>query len=115
MGFHPNSNHHNLEVNHKDKTTSNNHASNLEWCTRLENMQHNAITETVDRTRNGYYRKVRQLTKEGIVINTFNSLAEAHRKTGVHARNICQVCGRGPSSSAGGYLWEYINSIISDQ
>lgn len=29
-----------LEVNHKDKDTLNNSVSNLEWCTRQENMQH---------------------------------------------------------------------------
>lgn len=29
-----------IEVNHKDKNRANNCASNLEWVTRLENMQH---------------------------------------------------------------------------
>lgn len=29
-------------VNHKDSNPSNNHVSNLEWCTHTENMQHSA-------------------------------------------------------------------------
>lgn len=28
------------QVNHKDKNRSNNHISNLEWCTQLENLEH---------------------------------------------------------------------------
>lgn len=35
------------EVNHKDSCKGNNKASNLEWCTRQENMDHYFATENV--------------------------------------------------------------------
>lgn len=40
------------EVNHKDANTSNNHYTNLEWCTSSYNKHQSYITSGVNQTRN---------------------------------------------------------------
>lgn len=62
------------EVNHKDKNTRNNHVSNLEWCTRKENL-YDSYT-TMSSTRNFNECK---LFYEGKEIGEFQSITEAAR------------------------------------
>jgi group I intron endonuclease len=42
----------------------------------------------------------------GIKIKTFNSVANASRKTGINKTSIAKVC-RGERKSCGGYLWKF--------
>jgi group I intron endonuclease len=48
---------------------------------------------------------VLQLTKEGVIVNTFESITDASRKTGVNRRNI-QACLNGRKTHAGGWGWK---------
>ena len=61
-------------------------------------------------------RQVLQYDLKGNYINTFDSLMDAQRKTGVSQKNIfCAITHK--SYSAGGYQWKYIdddNYIITD-
>jgi hypothetical protein len=90
-----------LEVNHKDANTLNNHKDNLEWDTREEQMKH-AYEE-------GHHSKsceVIQCTKniegtEGLEIARFKSIAEASRKTGIKEHVIRT------NTKKGEFFWKY--------
>ncbi len=58
-----------LQVNHKDKNVKNNNASNLEWVTNLENMNHRYRTDSSDGTYGVYFEKGRGLWQAYIYIN----------------------------------------------
>lgn len=60
--------------------------------------------------RDRYYCPILQLTKEGQVVNQFDSLYEASKKTGVQRSNIGH-CLNGKRNFAGGYKWQRVNEI----
>ena len=49
---------------------------------------------------------VNQYTLDGDFLNSFHSLIEAERQTGVSNASISRVC-RNPTHTAGGFKWEY--------
>ncbi|AUS05117.1 NUMOD1 domain-containing DNA-binding protein [Pseudotamlana carrageenivorans] len=52
-------------------------------------------------------KKVQQFAiPSGLLLNTFNSVAEASRQTGVSKTCISRVC-RGEREKSGGFLWKY--------
>lgn len=52
------------------------------------------------------FNKICQLTKDGNLINTFPSAAEAKRVTGVCDTSIIRCC-HGKLKTAGGYIWTF--------
>lgn len=46
---------------------------------------------------------------DGVLINTFHSLAEASRKTGAAAGNILRCC-RGEYKTSKGFVWRYVDA-----
>ncbi len=55
----------------------------------------------------GSLKPINQMSFDGQIINTFDSLTEASKHTGVHYTNISKVCSK-KQKSAGGFKWEYI-------
>ncbi len=97
-----------LQVNHKDGNTLNNHADNLEWMTKSENMKH--------AYENGLNKKVRNVLQYennngvyGEFLEEFISVAEASRKTGIAEHEIRTSCKKQGGYTVKKYLWKYKN------
>lgn len=89
-------------INHKDSNTQNNCVDNLEWCTQSYNIKYaydngNKIPPHMQKVNQIQYSRV---------INTFISMQDAERQTGIKATNISKCC-RKLRNHAGGYQWEY--------
>ena len=51
-------------------------------------------------------KEINQYDLQGKLVNTYPSLAEAEKMTGIRKSTICSVC-KGKGKTAGGYRWSY--------
>lgn len=65
--------------------------------------------DVLKKSINNNHSIVNQIDKNGVIVDTFKSLKEAERNTGIKASNISKVITKS-SKSAGGYKWEYTES-----
>lgn len=86
-------------INHKDENKNNNIVSNLEWCDYLYNNLYN------NKNKKNWV-KVKQLDKNNNIINIFESITEASKKTNIIQCEISN-CLHNRQKTAGGYYWQY--------
>ena len=110
LAFIPNPNNYPC-INHIDENKLNNHVSNLEWCTHKYNSNYGTAIERRVKHQDweSIARKhstpVRQIDKNGKVVNIWPSMMECERKTGFHSDGISRCCS-GYLKTYRGYIWE---------
>ena len=89
-----------LQVNHIDGNTLNNHADNLEWVTKSENMKH-AYSSGLNKKVRGVLQYENNGGELGEFIGEHVSVAEASRNTGIQEHEIRASCKK-----QGGYTFK---------
>lgn len=99
-----------FEVDHIDGNPRNNKASNLRWVSHLDNMHNPISRKRLEKACERSRRRVCQYTKDGFLVETFESITDAAIETGINLGNIGScVAGNKKHKTAGGYRWEYAN------
>ena len=92
------------EVNHINEDKTDNRACNLEWCTRIENVNHGSRNE---RSAKALSKPICQYTLDEKIVKTWASLTEVKRQTGFGQSHISEVAN-GNRKTAYGFIWKYI-------
>lgn len=115
--FIPNPNNYPI-INHKDEDPTNNHVSNLEWCTHKYNSNYGSINEKkfLNRTpcrgeSNPQSKPIYQFDLEGNLIRKYGSSGEAARVTGFSANCIAK-CAKGELKQYKGYVFQNTSEFI---
>lgn len=90
------------EINHINEDKLNNHVENLEWCTRVENMNHGTLYERAAQSCSKAV--IGTCVKTGKTVE-FPSTIEADRQ-GFDSGNVSRCC-RGERNTHKGYTWQY--------
>ena len=111
-------------IDHKDGNTANNHVylntdgsvdydrTNIRWCTQKENLNNPRTKKLMSVSqkrafKNGkekHYKEVHKYTMDGYYVETFKSVDDAARNTGVVPTSIGNAI-HGRSCSSGGFRW----------
>lgn len=102
--FIPNENADKLEVNHKDGNKLNNNITNLEWCTRKENIRHGIKNGLISQLMTKC--SIFQYDLDGNFIKKWESLTKIENDLGYNHSNIVSCC-KNRYKQAYGYLWRY--------
>ena len=90
-------------VNHKDGNKLNNSIDNLRKITLSENVKASLYIQKT----NTSIKPVQQYSLDGMLINTYPSIAEAARTLNLDSSTISKVC-RGINKTHGGFVFKYL-------
>ena len=88
------------QVNHIDENKANNRASNLELVTCSQNNYHGTHPIRIAKSK---YKEIEQLSSDGVIISTYQSITAACKATGAHPSAISRALRS--SIKAKGFLW----------
>ena len=90
------------EINHIDEDVSNNNVNNLEWCTKLYNLNYGNHRENIAKKKR---TPILKCDLNGNVLEEYESIRVAARSTGNAASNILSAI-LGKQKTCGGYIWK---------
>lgn len=93
-----------LEINHIDGCRTNNHYSNLEWCTKHWN-NNEPIRRQRLHDRIGRVNPIVQINKDGNIVAEYVNSNVASKETGIKVDNIYRAL-KNNRYKAGGYIWK---------
>ena len=101
------------EINHIDGNRLNNIVSNLEWCTRAENLAHEHRTNLGDNAKEGL-RKCSIAKRKAVIAyfkdgttKEYESIQEAGRQLGIDPSKICACAKRRVYKQTHGIVFRY--------
>ena len=91
------------EINHIDENKSNNRVDNLEWTTRVQNVNHGTGRSRHDRK---LFKPVSCFLPDGTFVKRYESITEAGRDLGVLKTSVWAAVS-GKSKTCKGMIWKY--------
>ena len=98
------------QINHKDENPGNNIVDNLEWCDAKYNNNYGTHKQRVSASNKNHpvlSKPVKQIDKQGDILNIFPSAIEASRYLNCYPSQIIDVCN-GHHKTAHGFYFQYI-------
>ena len=98
------------DVNHKDCNRQNNHADNLEWMSRRDNLMYNndKNASAMEKIHRSQRKPIIQMTMDGDFIREWPSIHAAHLALGLDSNSLSGACHQHyGTKTCGGYRWKF--------